>query len=126
MVNEQKCLISMKAVLNPSDITLQAVQNNLYFELIVQLNKDLALSSIQKEFKNDIFPEFLVEELVGCLIDLINNSFQDYLNLLYRVDVSENEVRKLAGLTQEDLAISVAYLILKREWRKVFFRNKYS
>ena len=116
----------MKVVLNPNEIATQAVQDNLYFELIVQLNKDLALSNIQKEFKNDIFPEFLVEELVRCLIDLISNSFQDYLNLLYKVDVSENEVRKLAGLTQEELAMSVAYLILKREWKKVFFRKKYS
>ena len=98
----------MKVVLNPNEIATQAVQDNLYFELIVQLNKDLALK-FRKNLKT-IFFQSSVEELVRCLIDLINNSFQDYLNLLYKVDVSENEVRKLAGLTQEELAMSV-YLI---------------
>jgi hypothetical protein len=48
---------------------------------------------------------------------LIQYKFAEYLNLLYIIDVSEDEVKKMDG---SDLVIlaSKSLLILKREWQK--------
>jgi hypothetical protein len=46
------------------------------------------------------------------------------LNLLYIIDVSEEEVKKLDGSDISILSGQVSFLILKREWQKVWFRSK--
>ena len=56
---------------------------------------------------------------------LIQNKFAEYLNLLYIIDVSENEIKKLDGSDISELSEQVTFLILKREWQKVWFRNKF-
>jgi hypothetical protein len=48
---------------------------------------------------------------------LIQYKFAEYLNLLYIIDVSEDEV-KMDGSDLVILAEQVSFLILKREWQK--------
>ncbi|MBC7641800.1 MAG: hypothetical protein H7174_05590, partial [Flavobacterium sp.] len=48
-----------------------------------------------------------------------------YLNLLYIIDVPEDQIKKLDGSDIEELSAQVAFLILKREWMKVWFRNRF-
>ena len=54
---------------------------------------------------------------------LIQYKFAEYLNLLYIIDVPEDQVKKLDGTDITQLAEQVTFLILKREWQKVWFRN---
>jgi hypothetical protein len=56
---------------------------------------------------------------------LIQYKFAEYLNLLYIVDVPEEQVKSLDGSDILELSKQVAFLVLKREWMKVWFRNKY-
>jgi hypothetical protein len=56
---------------------------------------------------------------------LIQYKFAEYLNLLYIVDVPEDQIKKLDGSDIAELSKQVAFLLLKREWMKVWFRNKY-
>jgi hypothetical protein len=56
---------------------------------------------------------------------LIQYKFAEYLNLLYIIDVSEEQIKKLDGSDLVELSEQVAFLVLKREWQKVWFRNKY-
>ena len=56
---------------------------------------------------------------------LIQNKFNEYLNLLYIIDVSEDQIKKLDGFDRIQLAEQVSFLILKREWQKVWFRKFY-
>jgi hypothetical protein len=39
--------------------------------------------------------------------------------------VPENEIKQLDGSDIVELAGQVSFLILKREWQKVWFRNNY-
>jgi hypothetical protein len=50
--------------------------------------------------------------------------FAEYLNLIYIIDVSEEQIKKLDGSDLVILAEEVAFLILKREWQKVQERLK--
>jgi len=45
--------------------------------------------------------------------------------LLYIVDVAEDQIKKLDGSDLVELSEQVSFLILKREWQKVWFRNKF-
>jgi hypothetical protein len=69
-------------------------------------------------------PDDLKTLLHEKIYRLIQNKFTEYLNLLYIIDVSEDEIKKLDGSDISELSVQVAFLILKREWQKVWFRNK--
>jgi len=103
----------------------QAEAEDLYFKLIEQINKDFALANESIDVPSSIFPfEFknLVQEKI---YKLIHYKFAEYLNLLYIIDVPEEQIKKLDGSDLVELSEQVAFLVLQREWQKVWFRKKY-
>lgn len=103
----------------------QAEEEHLYFKLIEQTNKDFALANEPIDVPLDVF-SFQFRDLVHeKVLKLIQNKFAEYLNLLYIIDVSESEIKKLDGSDLVQLAEQVTFLILEREWQKVWFRNRY-
>ena len=110
-----------------TDLLLQeAEKETLYVNLITQLNKDFNLANEAVDFPLSLSPNELKIQLHEKIYRLIQYKFAEYLNLLYIIDVSEEEIKKLDGSDLVVLAEQVAFLILKREWQKVWFRNKYS
>ncbi|MEN9656399.1 MAG: hypothetical protein RL311_1380 [Bacteroidota bacterium] len=103
----------------------EAEKDNLYVKLIEQINKDFNFANEAIDLSLDIKPEELKSELHEKIYRLIQYKFAEYLNLLYIVDVPEDQVKKLNGSDIAELAKQVAFLVLKREWMKVWFRNKY-
>lgn len=104
----------------------EANQLNLYRKLVAQLNKDFLLANIDLDFHSDVLPSSLKLMLHETVYNLIQEKFTDYLNLLYIVDVSEKQIKALDGQDTLKLAEEVSFLILKREWQKVWLRQKYS
>ena len=102
----------------------QAEEEDLYFKLIEQVNKDFALANEAVDIPLDIFPLYFKERIQEKIYKLIQYKFTEYLNLLYIIDVSEDQIKKLNGSDVEELSNQVTFLILKREWQKVWFRNK--
>jgi hypothetical protein len=109
-----------------TDLLLQEANNEtLYVNLIIQMNKDFNLANEAVDFPLSLSPDELKIQLHEKIYRLIQYKFAEYLNLLYIIDVSEDEIKKLDGSDLVILAEQVAFLILKREWQKVWFRNKY-
>lgn len=109
-----------------TDILLsEAEKENLYLKLIEQLNKDFNFANEPIDLPKSTSPNELKIQLHEKIYRLIQYKFAEYLNLLYIIDVSESEVKKLNGEDLVELSKQVAFLILKREWQKVWFRNKY-
>lgn len=108
-----------------SELISEAESLNLYKQLVKQLNKDLALSNIDLSFNEDVLPSSLKFLLHEMLFKLIQERFMDYLNLLYIIDVSEKKIKTLDGTDTIEMSEQVAFMILQREWQKVWFRNKY-
>lgn len=104
----------------------EAYDLDLYKKLIIQLNKDLLLANIDLDFHEEILPSSLKLLLHETVYKLIQEKFTEYLNLLYIIDVSEKQVKALDGEDTLKLSEDVSFLILKREWQKVWFKNKYS
>ena len=113
------------APINTDLLLLEAEKETLYLNLVEQLNKDFNLANEAIDFPMSISPNELKLQLHEKIYRLIQYKFAEYLNLLYIIDVSEEEIKKLDGSDLVILAEQVAFLILKREWQKVWFRNKY-
>ena len=107
------------------DLMQQALKGELYQRLILQLNKDLLYANIDLDFNVNVLPSSLKLILHETIYKLIQEKFADYLNLLYIIDVSEEKIKQLDGSDTLKLSEQVAFLILQREWQKVWFRNKY-
>lgn len=103
----------------------EANQLDLYKKLIIQLNKDFLLANVDLGFHEDVLPSSLKFLLHETVYKLIQEKFMEYLNLLYIIDVSEKQVKALNGDDLLKLSEDVSFLILKREWQKVWFKHHY-
>lgn len=110
---------------NTDLLLTQASVENLYLKLVEQINKDFNLANEGIDFPMSIAPEELKIQLHEKIYRLIQYKFAEYLNILYIIDVPENEIKQLDGSDIVELAGQVSFLILKREWQKVWFRNNY-
>jgi hypothetical protein len=113
------------APINTDSLLSQAENESLYLKLLEQLNKDFNLANESIDLSLMISADELKSELHEKIYRLIQYKFAEYLNLLYIIDVSESEIKKLDGSDLIILAEQVAFLILKREWQKVWFRKNY-
>jgi len=105
---------------------LEKVANeNLYQNLIIQLNKDFQLSNLNESFELSSEPNQLKKELANILLKLITKQYDDYLNLLYRIDVSEKELLTVSSNNLNVTVEQITYIILKREYQKVWFKNRF-
>ena len=108
-----------------TDLLLSEAQKEaLYVKLVEQINKDFTFANESVDFSVTISPIELKVHLHEKIYSLVQHKFAEYLNLLYIIDVPEDQVKKLDGSDLVDLSEQVVFLILKREWQKVWFRNK--
>jgi hypothetical protein len=115
----------MKDLTTFDSLITEANERKLYQKLIQQLNKDLLFANINLEFDDQVLPTSLKLILHETIYNLIQEKFMDYLNLLYIIDVSEEKIRQLDGSDALQLSEQVTFLILKREWQKVYYRNNF-
>ena len=114
------------APINTDLLLEEAEKEALYLKLIEQINKDFNLANEGIDFPMSVSPHEMKIQLHEKVYRLIQYKFAEYLNLLYIIDVAEDQIKKLDGSDLVVLAEQVAFLILKREWQKVWFRNRYS
>lgn len=103
----------------------EANQSDLYQKLIQQINKDFLLANVDLDFHEAILPTSLKLLLHETVYNLIQEKFTSYLNLLYIIDVPEKQIKALDGSDTLKLAEDVTFLILKREWQKVWYKSQY-
>ncbi len=80
---------------------------------------------MSKKFDSACTMKNLNKELTETILNLIQFKYDDYLNVMYRVDVSEKD---LATITNNNLVTTInqiAFLILKREFQKVWLKQNY-
>jgi hypothetical protein len=101
-------------------------QMEMLEKLIVQLNKDLSLSGIETQFNMDWSPKLLIDRLSKIVATLMKNEFHKFMNLLYRIDISEKKIGKIGTSDFDQVVNVITFMILKKEWQKVWFRNRNS
>lgn len=98
----------------------------LYEKLVTQLKKDFALANITLDLPDGITPEALKTNLKEKIYVLLLERFPDYLNLLYIIDVPEKAFSSIKSTNVVEVAEGVCFLVLKREWQKVWLKQSYS
>ena len=113
------------APISTDELLSEAEKQNLYSKLIEQINKDFNFANEAVDFPQSTTPQELKVQIHEKIYRLIQYKFAEYLNLLYIIDVPEETVKQLDGTDLVELSEQVSFLILKREWMKVWFRNHY-
>lgn len=113
------------APINTDQLLSEAEKENLYSKLIEQLNKDFNFANEAIDFPQATTPYELKVQLHEKIYRLIQYKYTELLNLLYIIDVPEENIKQLQGMDTAELSEQIAYLILRREWMKVWFRNRY-
>ena len=113
------------APINTDQLLSEAEKENLYSKLIEQLNKDFNFANEAIDFPQSTTPYELKVQLHEKIYRLIQYKYTELLNLLYIIDVPEENIKQLQGMDTAELSEQIAYLILRREWMKVWFRNRY-
>ncbi len=103
-----------------------AQNENLYKKLVTQLEKDFVLANIDIDISVDIAPSDLKTLLHEKIYRLILEKFDEYLNLLYIIDVPESSFKEIKVTDVVEVAEQVTFLVLKRELQKVWLKAKYS
>lgn len=113
------------APISTDELLSEAEKQNLYSKLIQQINKDFNFANESVDFSQSTTPQELKVQLHEKIYRLIQYKFAEYLNLLYIIDVPEETVKQLDSTDLVELSEQVSFLILKREWMKVWYRNHY-
>lgn len=111
---------------NSEEVLQQAIKELLYANLVAQLTKDFSLANVPFDVPEDIKNIELQRLLHEKLYLLIMEKFNDYLNLLYVIDVPEKVFKGVKVTDVVEVAEQVSFLILKREFQKVRLKAKYS
>ena len=108
---------------NTSELIVAISTDEIISAMIQQLNKDFQLCNLRIAFKLDLLPSELFKKLSQDILVLITNQYDDYLNLLYRIDISETELLQLKNSNSEQTSDQITFLILKRVYQKVWLKR---
>ncbi|CAM1334073.1 hypothetical protein [Tenacibaculum aestuariivivum] len=111
---------------NSTALLISANTHKLYTKLIQQLNKDFSLANFDFKFIENTTPLILKEILRNCIKNLIINDSATYKNVLYVIDVSEKKINNINASDIDTYTDNIVFLILKRVWKKVWFKAKYT
>jgi hypothetical protein len=68
----------------------------------------------------------MVQLLSGIIFGLLESDFEHLVNLMYRMDIPENQFRvALQGNNREEIALQLATLVVERELLRVRTWNAY-
>jgi hypothetical protein len=93
-------------------------------QLILQLNKDLALVGLTEiELHTDITPEELWKGLNPIFEELMHQKTASFIHLLYRIDIHEKEIQRL--MAEDDFLDLLIKRVVERSYQKVYWRSVY-
>jgi hypothetical protein len=92
-------------------------------------NEMLLINALRKDMHIELEPKNSSDQIKAKLADhvnlLINDHFEELVNLLYKIDVNENRLRKLLKEnTEANAANIIADLIIERQLQKIKTRSE--
>jgi hypothetical protein len=111
---------------NTTELLQNAQGQQLYKKLVVQLKKDFGLANIPFDVPKEVVPKELEKMLHEKIYFLILEKFNEYLNLLYIIDVPEKAFKQIKVTDVVEVAEQVSFLVLLRELQKVWLKQKYT
>lgn len=116
----------MEMFLSDEELQLQFQTVDFILKTQQQISKDFYSSSIQFEQSfetTELAYQEILEEVATKLEEIIRLGETQLLQLLYQIDISQNQFLKLVN--REDFLFRLSELIVRREAYKVFLRSKF-
>jgi hypothetical protein len=107
-----------KEICHTNQLLDNAINVNLYDDLLKQINKDLMLANIKMAISLDCSPKELIVALDNLVEHLINNDFDSFLNFLYRIDLPEDKIIQLSKKQSRNLHKFYLFFNLKKRVEK--------
>lgn len=109
--------------LNPVDLKPWLNKPEMILACVKQVQKDLGMYGIEISFHGEISTayECLFNQLQPQIESLLSRGSVTWIDILYRVDVSENKVKELSQ-GQDSFSAAITHLIIWRELQKVVIR----
>ena len=112
-------MLDLSPYLNRIDILNETAQ---------QVIKDFGMNGMEIKFSGNAGNAYL--ELFSQILPLVEKvqkeNFQSFYNLMYRIDISESQIKKAVEESKDkSFSAVVTDLILKRELLKVAFRKQF-
>jgi len=99
-----------------------SLTNSWLEKIIIQLNKDLSMTGFDKVFETNLTALEFEQSAIHFFEDLLTKNDNQLFNLLYRIDVNQNQIVEGGSLPQ----VHITKLIIEREFRKVVLKNEFS
>ena len=93
-----------------------------------QIIKDFDMFGMEVKFSGNVYNAYeeLFEQIEPHIHQLINSNQQKFMGILYRIDLSDEQIKKAVHEnSSESFSSIVTDLIIKRELQKVVIRNHY-
>lgn len=110
---------------NSTELLQLSVKNALLDKLRLQIEKDFTLANVPLTIPVNFESRSFIAVIREKVYYLLMEHFAEYLNLMYIIDVPEKEFQHIAVTNTVEVADQVTFLILKREYQKVWFKNTY-
>jgi len=113
---------------NLPDIKNQLSSKDLFDAFKLQLVKDFEQSNFSSEFVAALEPDYysIHEKIASELLRNEKNADFNLMNLLYRIDISEAQLKRYLNENKTDnYYVVIAELIIKRVLQKVVIRQYY-
>jgi hypothetical protein len=94
-----------------------------------QITKDFGMFGLEIKFSGSAYSAYeeLFDQIEPHIETLIAQNRSKFMGVLYRIDVSEDQVKKaIENNTTEPFSAIITDLIIKRELQKVVIRQHYS
>lgn len=102
-------------------------ENSFLNETVEQLEKDFLMVGVNFDVPKPVLSYSSLFNFTLHLIDALNEKdSQKILNLLYRIDLSEEIVKDEMQQTELSFTKMISEMIVKRELYKVIIRKKFS
>ncbi|WP_339838563.1 hypothetical protein [uncultured Maribacter sp.] len=112
-------------VMNSNQLLVLANDSTLIEDLTYQIEKDFGLANISLKLPLKFDAQTFIAAIREKVYYLMMEHFSEYLNLLYVVDIPESQFQQIEITDAVEVADQMTFLILKREYQKVWYRNRY-
>ena len=110
-------------------ILAHARETGLLSSLMAQVRKDYGRAGLDFPIRESDMADKALPELLSSLRDnlyrLLMERFDQYLNLMYAIDLPERAFRQVQPTDAVEVAGQLADLVLRREWQKIAFRQRF-
>lgn len=113
--------------ISEQEVQQYLTRKNWLTATIQQIQRDLSWQNLELRLSDSPFVEELQEQLSKLFSYLEKGQYQTLMNILYRVDIGEEQMQKAMSETvDEPFSDVVAKLLVKRCLLKVLMKNHFS